>query len=155
MRAPQEREPTGPRINDAIRAREVMLIGEDGAKIGVVNRFERFDAPYASMVHDFIVTANYVLFPILPLTGSMDRAMSGRPAYMWEPDKGAYVGIMKRGGYVVVQVDNMRERSFTPLVRDLSTIIAEIFRLENELVVAWEGGPKGFRHTHCLVFRAG
>jgi len=44
------------------------------------------------------VTENYVLFPILPLTGSMDRAMSGRPAYMWEPDKGAYVGIMKRGG---------------------------------------------------------
>ena len=68
------------------------------AASGVVNRFERFDAPYSSMVHDFIVTANYVLFPILPLTGSMDRAMSGRPAYMWEPDKGAYVGVMKRGG---------------------------------------------------------
>ena len=38
MRAPQEREPQGPRINDAIRAREVMLIGEDGTKIGVVAR---------------------------------------------------------------------------------------------------------------------
>ena len=40
MRAAQEREPTGPRINDAIRAREVMLIGEDGAKIGVTARFD-------------------------------------------------------------------------------------------------------------------
>jgi len=49
-------------------------------------------------VHDFIVTANYVLFPILPPTGSMDRAMTGRPAYAWEPDKGAYIGVMKRGG---------------------------------------------------------
>ena len=68
------------------------------AASGVVNRFERFEAPYSSMVHDFIVTENYVLFPILPLTGSMDRAMSGRPAYAWEPDKGAYVGVMKRGG---------------------------------------------------------
>ena len=38
MRAPQEREPQGPRINDAVRAREVMLIGEDGTKIGVVDR---------------------------------------------------------------------------------------------------------------------
>ena len=37
----------------------------------VVTRFERFEAPYASMVHDFIVTENHVLFPILPLTGSM------------------------------------------------------------------------------------
>jgi carotenoid cleavage dioxygenase-like enzyme len=68
------------------------------AASGVVNRFERFEAPYASMVHDFIVTERHVLFPILPLTGSMDRAMQGRPAYAWEPDKGAFVGVMKRGG---------------------------------------------------------
>ena len=70
------------------------------AASGVVNRFERFEAPYSSMVHDFIVTENYVLFPILPLTGSMDRARTGRPAYAWEPDKGAYVGVMKRGGSI-------------------------------------------------------
>ena len=38
MKAPQEREPQGPRINDLIRARDVMLIGEDGSKIGVVSR---------------------------------------------------------------------------------------------------------------------
>jgi translation initiation factor IF-3 len=38
MRAAPEREPQGPRINDAIRARDVMLIGEDGSKIGVVSR---------------------------------------------------------------------------------------------------------------------
>jgi carotenoid cleavage dioxygenase len=28
----------------------------------------------------------------------MDRARSGRPPYAWEPDKGSYVGVMKRGG---------------------------------------------------------
>jgi carotenoid cleavage dioxygenase-like enzyme len=65
---------------------------------GVVTRFERFDTPYASMVHDFIVTANHVLFPILPLTGSLDRATRGLPPYAWEPDKGAYVGVMQRSG---------------------------------------------------------
>lgn len=65
---------------------------------GIVTRFERFDAPYASMVHDFIVTERHLLFPILPITGSMDRARSGRPPYAWEPDKGSYVGVMKRGG---------------------------------------------------------
>src|SRR5262245_11905586 len=68
------------------------------AASGVVNRFERFEAPYASMVHDFIVTEHYVLFPVLPLTGSLERAMTGRPAYAWEPAKGAYVGVMKRDG---------------------------------------------------------
>jgi carotenoid cleavage dioxygenase-like enzyme len=65
---------------------------------GVVTRFDRFEAPYASMVHDFVVTENHLLFPVLPLTGSMARAISGRPPYAWEPDKGAYVGVMKRQG---------------------------------------------------------
>jgi carotenoid cleavage dioxygenase-like enzyme len=65
---------------------------------GKATRFTRFEAPYASMVHDFIVTENHVLFPILPITGSMERAMKGQPPYAWEPDKGAYVGVMKRNG---------------------------------------------------------
>src|SRR4051812_3771121 len=67
---------------------------------GKLARISRFEAPYASMVHDFIVTSDHVLFPILPLTGSIERALSGRPPYAWEPDKGAFVGIMKRGGDV-------------------------------------------------------
>jgi carotenoid cleavage dioxygenase-like enzyme len=65
---------------------------------GAVTRFDRFEAPYASMVHDFIVTEHHLLFPVLPITGSMERAKSGRPPYAWEPDKGAYVGVMKRHG---------------------------------------------------------
>ena len=65
---------------------------------GGATRYERFEAPYASMVHDFMVTDRHVLFPILPLTGSMERAMSGRPPYAWEPDKGAFVGVMRRDG---------------------------------------------------------
>jgi carotenoid cleavage dioxygenase-like enzyme len=65
---------------------------------GAVTRFDRLNAPYASMVHDFIVTENHLLFPVLPITGSMDRAMRGKPPYAWEPDKGAYVGVMKRNG---------------------------------------------------------
>jgi carotenoid cleavage dioxygenase len=65
---------------------------------GKVTRLGHFEAPYASMVHDFIVTENHLLFPVLPITGSMDRAMAGQPAYAWEPDKGAFVGVMKRQG---------------------------------------------------------
>src|ERR1700742_1924481 len=63
---------------------------------GAVTRFDRFEAPYASMVHDFIVTERHLLFLVLPITGSMERAMKGQPAYAWEPEKGAYVGVMKR-----------------------------------------------------------
>jgi carotenoid cleavage dioxygenase-like enzyme len=69
-------------------------------KAGKITRLDQFEAPFCSMVHDFLVTRNYVLFPILPLTGSLERAMSGKPAYAWEPGKGAYVGVMKRDAAV-------------------------------------------------------
>jgi carotenoid cleavage dioxygenase len=67
-------------------------------KEGNLTRSEFFDAPYAAMVHDFIATKDHVIFPIMPLTGSMDRAMRGAPVYAWEPDKGSYIGIMPRSG---------------------------------------------------------
>lgn len=44
---------------------------------GKVTRFETFDAPYASMVHDFAITGRHVVFPVMPLTGSMERARAG------------------------------------------------------------------------------
>ncbi|MGE0023179.1 MAG: translation initiation factor IF-3 [Hyphomicrobium sp.] len=40
MRGAAEREPTGPRINDAIRAREVRLIDETGQNVGVVSKVD-------------------------------------------------------------------------------------------------------------------
>jgi carotenoid cleavage dioxygenase-like enzyme len=42
------------------------------------------------MVHDFMVTENHVLFPVLPLTGSLERAMSGKPVFAWEPEQGQH-----------------------------------------------------------------
>ncbi|HEY5107495.1 MAG TPA: carotenoid oxygenase family protein [Caulobacteraceae bacterium] len=67
---------------------------------GKVVRRDDFEAPYSSMVHDFLVTGEHALFPILPLTGSLQRAMSGGPAYAWEPEKGAFVGVMARNASV-------------------------------------------------------
>jgi carotenoid cleavage dioxygenase-like enzyme len=63
---------------------------------GKITRRDRFTAPYSSMIHDFLVTRNHVLFPVLPLTGDMGRAMKGGPAFAWEPEKGAFVGVMHR-----------------------------------------------------------
>jgi carotenoid cleavage dioxygenase len=69
-------------------------------KDGTLTRSEFFKAPYAAMVHDFITTRDHVIFPIMPLTGSMERAMSGAPVYAWEPEKGVHIGIMPRTGSV-------------------------------------------------------
>ena len=52
------------------------------------------------MVHDFIVTQQYTAFPVLPLTGDIERAKPGLPAFAWEPEKGAFVGLMTRDASV-------------------------------------------------------
>ncbi len=69
-------------------------------RAGKVIRRDAFQAPYASMAHDFLVTENHVLFPVLPLTFSLERAMSGRPVVAWENDRPGYVGVMARNASV-------------------------------------------------------
>ena len=85
-----------------------------------------------------------------PANAGYDRYL-GRMGHVFRQ----VAGRMKRNARIVVQADNLPGRSFTPLVRDLSTTIAETLRLEAEIVIAWEGGRDDYRHTHCLVFRAG
>lgn len=95
---------------------------------GKVIRRDRFAAPYASVIHDFIVTRNYVIFPVLPLTGDLHRAMKGGPPWAWEPARGAFLGILHRE----VSVDSIRW-----------------FEIEPSFVLhtmnAWEEGTK----VHC------
>ncbi len=68
------------------------------SKDGVLTESHTIPTPYPAMVHDFVVTRNYILFPIFPLTGSMERAMQGQSPFAWEPDKGASIGVLPRDG---------------------------------------------------------
>jgi carotenoid cleavage dioxygenase len=77
---------------------------------GVLKRSQWFQAPYSSMVHDFVVTRDWIVLPIFPLTGSMDRAMKGLPPFAWEPDKGTHVALVPRHG----SVDQVRWFSADP-----------------------------------------
>jgi carotenoid cleavage dioxygenase len=92
---------------------------------GCVTRRDRFEAPFASMVHDFMVTKNHVLFPILPLTLSLDRAINGLPPVAWEPDMGARVGVMARNA----RIDT---------IRWFTTDANYVFHVMN----AWEDGNR-------------
>ena len=74
---------------------EVRLHVVDAA--GKLTRSQDLLAPYASMVHDFAVTQRWIILPIFPLTGSMERAKNGLPPYAWEPDKGTHVALIRRG----------------------------------------------------------
>ena len=67
---------------------------------GALVRSEWFQGPFPSMVHDFVVSRRWIVVPIFPLTGSMQRAMQGAPPFAWEPDKGTHVALIPRGGSV-------------------------------------------------------
>jgi carotenoid cleavage dioxygenase len=62
-----------------------------------VTVIQSFTAPYASMAHDFMVTHKHVLFPVTPLTLSVERAMCGKPLLAWDAHKRTHVGLMQRG----------------------------------------------------------
>lgn len=71
---------------------------------GRLLREEWFEAPYCSMMHDFAVTKEHVIFPVFPTTADLDRLKAGGPHWIFEPDKDAFIGIMPRDGHVT----NMR-----------------------------------------------
>src|SRR4030088_939835 len=125
---------------------------------GVVTRFDRFEAPYASMVHDFIVTENHLLFPILPITGSMERAMRGRAPYAWEPDKGAYVGVMKRNGAAADIVWFHAENCYVFHVMNAweegERIIADVMQFEEAPLFAHpDGSPTDAQKSRARLCR--
>lgn len=65
---------------------------------GVVTKAETIQAPYSSFMHDFFITKDYVIFPVLPLTFNFERMQQGKSLIIWEPEKGAHIGIMPRHG---------------------------------------------------------
>jgi carotenoid cleavage dioxygenase len=56
------------------------------------------DAPWASMVHDFVVTPRHVIFPIFPATIRMENVERTGSPIGWEPELGARIGVMARDG---------------------------------------------------------
>lgn len=63
---------------------------------GKLARRETFEAPYCSMIHDFAVTDHYMLIPVLPLSGSLQRAISGGPVFAWDPALPSQMAVMRR-----------------------------------------------------------
>lgn len=61
---------------------------------------EWFEAPFCSLIHDFLVTEKHVIFPLSPTTCDLDRLKDGGAHWVWEPKKPTYVGIFPREGGV-------------------------------------------------------
>jgi carotenoid cleavage dioxygenase-like enzyme len=84
------------------------------------------DVPGPTMIHDFAITENHVVWLDLPVVFDMDLLGRGMP-YRWDDSYGARLGVMDRGGRVtwfevdpcyVFHVGNAREDASGRVVLD-------------------------------------
>lgn len=64
---------------------------------GVLVQSEVIDVAGPTMVHDFSITEEHVLFMDLPVVFDLELAMKGLMPYQWSDDYAARVGVMERG----------------------------------------------------------
>lgn len=65
-------------------------------KDGQFTRTERFKAPYCSMIHDFMVSKNYVAFVICPMVCEWDRVEKGEGYWHWDNQKQTHIAVIPR-----------------------------------------------------------
>jgi len=97
----------------------------------------------------------------------MRRDAQWNPLYGGDPAKAGYdkyvkrmvhiydrlMPLMKRNAMIVVHLDNLPGRVFTPLVWDMGAALAAVMKPAGEVIVRWENPRPDYSHTHCLLFR--
>lgn len=89
-----------------------------------------------------------------PLYGG-DPKYAGYEAYLKRMGEifEAIACVMKKSAFVVVHVDNIEGKRFTPLVRDMSNALSKSLRPEGEIVIDWQGAPNDMPISRALIFK--
>jgi carotenoid cleavage dioxygenase len=67
-------------------------------RTGALVRSEPIDLAWPSMIHDFAVTAEHVVFILCPLVFSFENVKERGGVFSWEPERGTRLGVMPRRG---------------------------------------------------------
>jgi carotenoid cleavage dioxygenase-like enzyme len=73
---------------------DIMLFEID--RNGALTRTERFTAPYASSVHDWIVTRDYLIFTLHPFIADSERLKVEPQFFMWDPRERSHIAVIPR-----------------------------------------------------------
>jgi carotenoid cleavage dioxygenase-like enzyme len=55
-------------------------------------------APYVGLMHDFLVSDEYAIFPVFPATADLARLQAGGSHWRWDPKRDTYLGVTPRHG---------------------------------------------------------
>ena len=67
-------------------------------RTGALVRSEPIDLAWPSMIHDFAVTRDHVVFILCPLVFSFENVAARGGVFSWEPERGTRLGVMPRSG---------------------------------------------------------
>ena len=122
---------------------------------GKLIKRETFEAPYCSMIHDCIVTEHHIVIPVLPLTGSLPRAMGGKPAFAWEPELGGHLAVIRRDTGVAslrwIEVPACYVFHVMNAFEQDGTIVADVMRYASAPLFPNPDGTKGENAAAYLV----
>ena len=65
---------------------------------GALVKSEPIDVAWPSMIHDFAVTKDHVVFILCPLVFSFENVKERGGVFSWEPERGTRLGVMPRSG---------------------------------------------------------
>ena len=63
---------------------------------GQVTRTETFQAPYSSMMHDWLVTREHLIFTFSPMISDWERMKDEPQYFVWDPPQGTHVAVIPR-----------------------------------------------------------
>ncbi len=73
---------------------EILLF--DISPSGVVTRRQSFTAPYSSMMHDWLVTRDHLIFTFSPMISDYERMKTEPQYFVWDPSLRSHVAIIPR-----------------------------------------------------------
>jgi carotenoid cleavage dioxygenase-like enzyme len=65
---------------------------------GALTRSEVIEVAWPSMMHDFAITKDYVIFMLAPVVFDFANVGKNGSLFTWEPERGAKLGVMPRNG---------------------------------------------------------
>ena len=108
-------------------------------------------APYDCMTHDMFMTEDFVILSIYPVCYDAARAQRGGPYMAWEQGRGAYLGILPKGGsgqdISWVEFDDCFGSHTMNAYQDGDALVCDTIRYERNMLFPDPDGSWNFQPT--------
>jgi len=100
---------------------------------GVVTKKLDIEKSHCSMIHDFVLTKNYVIIFDCPLVLDINQVMSGGSVIKWRPELGGRIGLISRNGKKIqwLETEPFFVFHFANAYENKNDLIIDYVRYEN------------------------